>query len=105
MGGENSAFRSLVPSLLSAQLARSYAAAAQSFVRNQGGGSSTSTNQSPANSPRPSDSEEEINVNDDDSDVEINSNSQAALPRLQQHHNSSSNPVVSPLQLTKHDRN
>lgn len=96
MGGDGSAFRSLVPSLLSAQLglARSYAAAVAVSQVGGGGGttSSTSTNQSP----RPSDSEEEINIDSDEEE----SNS-----TTRRQHSSTNLVVSSPLQLTKHDRN
>ena len=107
MGGEHSAFRSLVPStaaLLAASaqlgLARSYAAAAAAAGHNITN-SSTST---PPMSPR--DSDEEINVHDDESDVEITTNTSPHLNhgiRTQLSHNS--NAVSTPLQLTKHDRN
>lgn len=107
MGGEHSAFRSLVPStaaLLAASaqlgLARSYAAAAAAAGHNITN-SSTST---PPMSPR--DSDEEINVHDDESDVEITTNTSPHLNhgiRTQLSHNS--NSVSTPLQLTKHDRN
>lgn len=106
MGGEHSAFRSLVPpstaALLAASaqlgLARSYAAAvAASSGR---GASSTSTNQSPPVSPRPSESDEEINVHEDDSDLEITSNNPS-----RSHPHFPHSMAASPLQLTKHDRN
>lgn len=80
MGGEHSAFRSLVPSaaLLAASaslnLARQYTA---------------------STSPHPSESDEEINVHDDDSDIEMNSTPSVKI---------NSNKIVSPLQLTTHDR-
>lgn len=106
MGGEHSAFRSLVPpstaALLAASaqlgLARSYAAAVAASSNR--GASSTSTNQSPPVSPRPSESDEEINVHEDDSDLEITSNNP---PRSHPHFPHSM--AASPLQLTKHDRN
>ncbi|CAO1327438.1 unnamed protein product [Diamesa tonsa] len=107
MGGEHSAFRSLVPStaaLLAASaqlgLARSYAAAAAAAGHNITN-SSTST---PPMSPR--DSDEEINVHDDESDVEITNSTSPHLNhgiRTQLSHNS--NSASTPLQLTKHDRN
>lgn len=106
MGGEHSAFRSLVPStaaLLAASaqlgLARSYAAAVAGHnITN----SSTST---PPMSPR--DSDEEINVHDDESDVEITTNTSPHLNhgiRTQMSNNSNAGSST-PLQLTKHDRN
>ncbi|XP_058829422.1 paired box protein Pax-6-like isoform X1 [Topomyia yanbarensis] len=80
MGGEHSAFRSLVPSsaaALFAGLTRSYAATAASCSSN------------PSISPVPSDSDEEINVHDDESDIEVSSrNGEGSTP----------------LQLTKHER-
>ncbi|XP_055596842.1 paired box protein Pax-6-like isoform X1 [Uranotaenia lowii] len=82
MGGEHSAFRSLVPTsaaALFAGLSRSYAAAANT---------SCSSNQSA--SPIPSESDEEINVHEDDSDIEVSSRNGEGS--------------TTPLQLTKHER-
>ncbi|XP_029721774.1 paired box protein Pax-6-like isoform X2 [Aedes albopictus] len=84
MGGEHSAFRSLVPTsaaALFAGLSRSYAATAASCSSN------------PSVSPVPSDSDEEINVHDDESDIEVSSRNGAA-----------GEGSTTPLQLTKHER-
>lgn len=84
MGGEHSAFRSLVPTsaaALFAGLSRSYAATAASCSSN------------PSISPVPSDSDEEINVHDDESDIEVSSRNGAA-----------GEGSTTPLQLTKHER-
>ncbi|XP_055534743.1 paired box protein Pax-6-like isoform X1 [Wyeomyia smithii] len=81
MGGEHSAFRSLVPSsaaALFAGLTRSYAATAASCSSN------------PSASPIPSESDEEINVHDDESDIEVSSRN--------------GREGSTPLQLTKHER-
>ncbi|XP_021707317.1 paired box protein Pax-6-like isoform X2 [Aedes aegypti] len=83
MGGEHSAFRSLVPTsaaALFAGLSRSYAATAASCSSN------------PSASPVPSDSDEEINVHDDESDIEVSSR------------NGAGEGSTTPLQLTKHER-
>ncbi|XP_055624985.1 paired box protein Pax-6-like isoform X2 [Toxorhynchites rutilus septentrionalis] len=85
MGGEHSAFRSLVPTsaaALFAGLSRSYAATAASCSSN------------PSASPVPSDSDEEINVHDDDDDTDIEVSSR----------NGESSTTTTPLQLTKHER-
>ncbi|XP_053678776.1 segmentation protein paired-like [Anopheles nili] len=100
MGGEHSAFRSLVPSsaaALFAGLSRSYAATT---------GSSNPDSASPVPS---DDSDEEINVHEDDSGDEP---SEAALSRppngngrrRRRLRSSSPNGPTSPLQLTKHER-
>ncbi|XP_038111390.1 paired box protein Pax-6 isoform X3 [Culex quinquefasciatus] len=92
MGGEHSAFRSLVPTsaaALFAGLSRSYAAAAAT---------TTSCSSNPSVSPVPSgaggDSDEEINVHDDDddggSDIEVSSRNGEGS--------------ATPLQLTMHER-
>ncbi|XP_062562442.1 paired box protein Pax-6-like isoform X2 [Armigeres subalbatus] len=86
MGGEHSAFRSLVPTsaaALFAGLSRSYAATAASCSSN------------PSASPVPSDSDEEINVHDDESDIEVSSRNGAG---------DGSMTSTTPLQLTKHER-
>lgn len=91
MGGEHSAFRSLVPSSAAAFLA---ASASLGLTRGIGGYQHSS---SP--SPHPSDmsdDDEEINVHEDESDCD------EQRPRVPAVHKS--NSVSAPLQLTTHDR-
>ncbi|XP_065089481.1 paired box protein Pax-6-like [Ochlerotatus camptorhynchus] len=86
MGGEHSAFRSLVPTSAAASffagLSRSYAAT-----------TGTSCSSNPSASPVPSDSDEEINVHEDESDIEVSSRN-----------GDGGGPSTTPLQLTKHER-
>lgn len=100
MGGEHSAFRSLVPSSAAALLAAS--AQFNSLARSY---ATTSISSNP--SPIPSDSEEEINVHDDESETDIpnNNGDSSDVGNTAGIGTSIGSLSTVPLQLTKHDRN
>lgn len=87
MGGEHSAFRSLVP-----PSAAAFLAASVSLSQNK----SYTTSSSPHSS---DESDTEINVHDDESDVELSSDTGVKSQNAYGDNNS-----VTPLQLTTHDR-
>lgn len=98
MGGEHSAFRSLVPSSAAALFA---ASAQLGLARSLAAVSRASTlNTSP--SPRPSESDEEINVHDDESDVEVvhNNHKNVKNDRVSHKEKDLHRSSASPLQLT-----
>lgn len=100
MGGEHSAFRSLVPSSAAAFIA---ASAQLGLARSLAAVSRASTHNNTSPSPRPS-SDEEINVHDDESDVEVvHSNHKSHKNHKMSSHNKDKDlhhSSSSPLQLT-----